>query len=83
MLTPDLPCLRGEWPPVSLTIKDTRLPALLEELLDAGYQVEFEKDDAGYVAHVCEGGFAAALHTGIADTPAGALEAAAAGLEER
>lgn len=51
----------------------------LQKLLDAGYAVEFEKDGADYLAHVSEAD-AVTLHTGIADTPAAALVAAAEGM---
>lgn len=51
----------------------------IQRLLDAGYTVEFEKDDADYLAHVSEG-HGLPLHSGIADTPDGALDAAVEGL---
>lgn len=51
----------------------------LQKLLDAGCAVEFEKDGTDYLAHITEVG-APALHTGIADTPAAALVAAAEGM---
>jgi hypothetical protein len=58
------------------------LAVMLEQLLGQGLQVEFEKDDAGYIAHVCvaAGPLASEMHTGIGDTLAGALEAAADGI---
>jgi hypothetical protein len=66
---------------VSLTTTDAKLSALLAELLSRGLEVSFAQDRASYLATITEGG-AVDLSTGIGDTMLGALEAAAAGLEE-
>lgn len=64
--------------PFTLTV-----PAWIGAVLDRGYHVELEKDDAGFIAHVYvpAGGVAAGMSTGIADDVQGAIEAAVAGLE--